>query len=831
MDFLFEKEATNEILIDLNPYYGQYKIFGKINDMPCDSNFQWSGANSIHVYSTDLVNSNHGIFFIVVTKSNIEDISPHLFSIKFSIGGFSQLLVEKYADFGELRGNETSFYKLPFSFVDSNFTLFLTSLAGNANLYASIDQKNQFPSPMEFSYRSEAYDSNKISISYNTLDFERHSNIAVACKNENCYYSIYASRGKTNYLPVNGKPQNGELISLKKDKYFVQSIAKTFIMIQPKQASLNAFASKIMQDGSQSNPILSFEIGKAAVIELQNSSYIVTIYSNLSISSYYNSLRYAILAYDTTIELVEGQTYVDYVDLSIKKSYTYKHFCNDCNMEVSINPLSDCEPYISSSKMINPYYKSFKSISVGNYYVQVRNSEKCFYAITLTGIGMQELSLGIPVPISLKSKEKRKFIYYSSGNSSITIKGIMYSGRIAIKAKISSPYKKSKWSSIKRKTDNFLLLPNTDPSFDNKGTYFICVKAEEAASFDLIVEQDGFSYLSYGRIYSSFLKEKENLHLAFIAAEKKSVKLNIRTLYGQVTGNISLTRSEGKNSWKLQENMNIINTNDPNFEIGNYYISIQALQESHIEIELIPDTRLKLLSDGVPQPDIISPNKVNYYSYNMPPYQNRLSVFASFSDSFQDAIISIEDYENHKSNVIQMGFDSVLQYLGNSVHLSNSSSRTITIALKANLKENESKKNAEIIAWSGNTAFINPEIQYVNTISKPYEKQIYAVAFNNLTEMYVEIAPCIGSFDIFATKASGQAFEFNESNYEIKDYDNFKGKIYYRLYNAIGTYNILVKAVEPIPEIDGYWYTIKVINSTEKNIFDSEFFLEKQRRY
>lgn len=417
----FTNSTMHDIRIFLTSRMGSFNAYIGVNYIPTTKNFTWC----LHPYDSNLLiekkdpaNRPKGIYYILVTKSNIDDLSLHLYSIKYVTGTHSTTVTEGFPEVGSLQANEIAYYIYYVNEVERNIIVTVTPFTGDPDLYISVNSSNPLPSQTKYDYFSAGAGGDTIELNpqkdfkknilcgfFNFTNPECAIFIAVKCSNEECSYDLQVSRsGVVAQRLIDGLPQFGTVADQKPQFYvFTPNSTKnpTFISIYPKAGRVKAYVNlspwsllsftenKKLFPTPENNTIKSVDRASTEVLVIPKSLaekcgflceyYIGVYYEPDLIESDKKDSDFTIAATSNFLTLVDGNTVVDYVNSGMYRYYKFRVTCKDCSLTISLTPLSSGDPDLFVNKELyllpTSQYSHFKSTGIGGEFMQITNKD------------------------------------------------------------------------------------------------------------------------------------------------------------------------------------------------------------------------------------------------------------------------------------------------------------------------------------------------------------------------------------------------------------------------------------------------------------------------
>lgn len=542
----FPHNMPKDIRVFLFPLSGRYNVYAGVDYIPTATNFSWQAQeldSSIYIGTADHNYRSSGTYYLLVLKAQSENLTPHLFSVKYTTGNYIASIMEGFPEIGNLTKNDFAYYKYYVTNFDGKITVSLTPFSGDPDLFISINSSRQMPTVADADYFSTTIGIDTIDIPleevmkknkecHNLEKRECGIYIGVKCYSNDCSYSLQVIRGKSVAIHLTeGIPQFAE-VKPDNPKYFSYALnslnVTTIISVQPKKGKLKAYANfiplKYQKTANESHHFPTPSKHDISFVSRANSE-IATISQELSppcgqfcflyIGVYLDpdaphpeSSDFSIVAMNNFQVLIDGETLVDFIASRTYNYYRFHVSCTDCTLSISLTPLSAGDPdlYVNYGRYQFPaigiadFYSTslrgdFLQISPndqyfvhnnkkiqGEYTIAVYGYDNCTYTIAATTSPLIELSLGIPMLQEQPENEIKYFSFKSWKNEDISIKLRMHSGRVLIRANVINNTKEVNLVANLPKTEDLSKWSSKKNNTNNQ----------------LIISKDSISYLYNG---------------------------------------------------------------------------------------------------------------------------------------------------------------------------------------------------------------------------------------------------------------------------------------------------------------------------------------------
>jgi len=706
--------------------------------------------------------------------------------------------------------------------------------------------------------------------------------IAVVCATEMCTYSLQLGGGtKVAQRVIEGVPQFG-IAEAELPAYFVftpnATSEGTVISIQPIRGTVkgyllivpwnqNVYRQKGEMPGPNKKDKVSISIANSEMFIIDKEDKkkcgdMCDFYIGVYPDSGVDYSEFNIMAASGYAWLTDGRAVTDYVETNGYRYYKYNVACSKCTLTISLVPLSTGDPdlYVNKgSKLPTKEKADFKSASYrddvleidwedsffkestikGEYTIGVYGYENCTYTITASSssTNLKELSFGVPTRVQQYAGEITYYAFSSWKSSSIKISLIMMYGHAVIRANVFQDYSadnineflpskegNSVWSSLRSGTNNYLVIPKDDPKYTTTGTYLVGIEAKEDTNFDIMVEyvnDTEVSYIDMERPRRFTLLAGETINLIFLINSYENITCGLYINYGAVTGSISSTPS-GTALWELKPNSDlIISTDDRNFALGRFYITIKAKVNADFVVQLREIASFAWLSEGIPQSGITGSNQMIYYKYKLNKVSHKneyaVNINVKFSQKVTEATLfikyAVDDTRPDKQYVDHtLVYDPYLDVLSGGVMVDAKKTDVISMGLTV---VSSAPVQYTINAWSSGIVLLTPDIQYINGFKNHTEVQTYELVLDRNSKIALEITLCTGKVNAMVTKNL-----FSSTN--LITVEEKKSTLRGSFDAAYGSYYITIGATELGKVTNDAWYIIKAKSQEDVEIYELE---------
>eukprot|EP01022_Parablepharisma_sp_SALTPOND_P035050 TRINITY_DN93_c0_g1_i1.p1 TRINITY_DN93_c0_g1~~TRINITY_DN93_c0_g1_i1.p1 ORF type:complete len:1696 (+),score=117.78 TRINITY_DN93_c0_g1_i1:149-5236(+) len=923
----FAEEAQHDIKIFVSVIHGAVNAYVAAGYPPTSQNYTWTFQpfdSAIYIRTSDNGYSRNGTYYVLITKYDTEDQSTHLFSIKYLTGIYTATLLEGYPEIGNITQDSSEFYKYYIHNFGDTITVTVTPFVGDPDLYISVSSSNKLPTKYESDYYSNGVGADSIQISRDSLkdplcksQTQESSRcviyITVHCVTQECSYTLQV--GQTGELPlrlIEGLPQFGTVYENKPQFYIVvpEALSETsdaVISVRPKLGRVKAYAL-LINGGSSLRPATDkkdlpgpdkFDV---ASFDRANSQVIVIKRENLdncgSLCQYYIGVyhdpdadmdattksEYTIAATSNFLQLVDGQSIIDFVPSKTYKYYRFRVPCVDCTISIALTPLSDGDPdlYVNKGSYKLPSLEDFDFRSIlyrgdflqlspshpffsennqpisGTYSIAVYSEKNCTYslvALTSTEV-VEKLFQGIPVRHEQETGRIKYFTFSSWKKADIKISLAIHSGRAILRANVVENPRESNimenlptteqtstWSSQNANTNGYLMLNKNSEGFIPNGTYIVAVESLESTSYDISVEYQSdkeYSLIKIGEPMHITMSANSEKMLGFVVENKEDMTVSLSTFYGSVNAKIAVNETNNFH-WDLPENGQILikASENANFHLGMYYVLLKATYDSELTVMVEQSSQPIMLSEGRHYSGSMTCGTPLYFLYNLPRVQKnekatktKFNVYVKFYDPVLDATLYIREVSKTDkamprewNSQYSIKYDQQIGYLGDTINVT-SNGKTLALGLDAQFAGvvgSEKCVKFEIVVWTTGIVTMIPDAAYMNGFAAPGDLHIYELPVSKPSTVHVEATPCLGEIEFFVTQS---LVGINDRKYDIKKTELNKGRLFGSFVAQKGVYYIAVKGVAmsyaDIKSATGIWYSLRAITSDKQDINEIE---------
>jgi len=905
----FNKDAAKDIRIFMLPITGEYDVYVGVNFVPSSSNYTYKFNRydtSLFISHNDQKYQRIGTYYVLIEKLFQFNTNPHSFTVKYITGQYATTLLDGVPEIANLTKSDIAYYKYFLTNTTNDVTISVTPLYGDPDLYISLNNSNQLPSPNNYNLVSAAVGGDFITIPISklqelnkkcsgelTIGGDCGIYIAVICPRDDCSYSLQLGNSPSSALRlVEGIPQFG-FTQGGQPEFFLFSPNNTdfptVISIQPLRGSLKAYAKLVPFGNSAEKPtpekydIKSSQVANSEVITVSKEQrkscngqcdLYIGVYVDMgnSMPGKTEVAEYTIMATSSLMLLTQGTNIIDYVSTGGYKYYKFIVPCTNCNMTISIIPLSEGDPdlyvnkgnvlptkenshfksasYKSDTLILTPnddYFKKANTNIQGEYTIAVYGFRNCTYSISASSTSssnanLQELTLGMPTRYEQDEGEIKYFGFTSwkSANIKITIQlaygriniranAFQDNGKIILESILPSSEANSKWTTLKSNTINFLEIPADSPGFLPEGVYAIGVEARQDSAYSIIVEygnSEDLSYLEMGKSRRVTLSNGQKVRFALIVDSYENLTISTYSLYGDINGGVSLSQN-GNFIWTFGGNTDLtIAGNDPKFVLGKYYITIAANSDTDFILQAKQNAKYSWVSEGLPYTGVANNKRITYFLYKIPRIENDneyvLNVFVSFKSVIEDAklfvkLASDETLPTEQNSDYQLLYDPYMNTVSGSMIINATKTNVVALGVYADLGDHGNSVKFTITTWSQGVLLLPIGETYLNTFRNRNESHTYEVNMKESGKLYVEVSPCSGDMIFLVTQ---NLTDTNNPSYDLVKAVIEKGRLFGSFQADKGKYYITVKPINLNEKTRVAEYVVRALVSTAKSPAD-----------
>ncbi len=674
---------------------------------------------------------------------------------------------------------------------------------------------------------------------------------------------------------------------------------RVLVYVQPETGHVKAYAKLISLSGRSSvsqsempspdkNDFVSVSTANTEMLNIGKDAgsrcgpqcvYYIGVFvdSSYSMPGSSDSSDFIIVATTGAAMLSDGYVVTDQVE---DKGYKYYYFyvgCSKCTLTVSVNPISQGDPDIYVNRgmdLPNRDNATFKSAGYrgdvlqispddeyltanhlpvsGMYAIAVYGYHNCTYWISATtsSIVIQPLNLGVSVTNQQITGEIKYYGFTSTKASSIKVTLTMYTGQASIRANVinddgstnvtnSLPTNeaKSRWSSVRAGTSNYLQIQKDESGYLWNGTYLIGVEAADASNYAILVEYNNdsdYTYLISGESRRIHLKQGERSNLAFIVSTYDNVSIAAYTFYGTAQGTVSTDRRTPMWTFSSGDEL-VIPSTDRRFRTGTFYITLTATTECDLLVIGRTVAEFAVLMDGLPQPGSLVSQRTRYFEYyldyNYDSSEYLLNIFVRFKKRVSNATLFVMPTDAYDpplpnaQNSQTFVYDPMMNAIVGSITLNTTSASAVIFGVSAELSREMHSASFEVTAWARGVVVTTPGQSYMDSFTKPNDNQTYEVTVtSDQAKLFVEVTPCTGGvqFAVSRNFADLTAPSRDITKAQIKD-----GRISASYPVTRGTYYIVVQSMAPSKlekkqrrQSGTIWYQMKTILTNSTTDYD-----------
>lgn len=188
--------------------------------------------------------------------------------------------------------------------------------------------------------------------------------------------------------------------------------------------------------------------------------------------------------------------------------------------------------------------------------------------------------------------------------------------------------------------DDFLYIRNDDPNFVPATTYYVSILGFGDAVFSIAAvrdSEDATRILPVAVPHHSHIEESEYVHYVFDLSVPHSVSFETTNFGGDVDLYVSVDGPASKDSyqWKselLGNDYIHINTDDPNYKQGRYYVAVLGFKSGSYGITALTQGDNVNLVPGEPYSSSVEKNDYKYFKFSHVDTQSNIIVTASASE-------------------------------------------------------------------------------------------------------------------------------------------------------------------------------------------------------